>query len=517
MESSRENSQGVWQLRPGSWLLEEEDREMVRTQGLAALRERDLYADQREDSFLLGAPSEQRADQELVRRWGYGEARPRNVELISAEALARRLESLWADALGEPSPEQLERWVRQGGLAARGACRFLSGMGLPTFHRALARGTLGVAGPLGVVLHNDVLAVLSGEELMEERARWWFNQGVLGVLMRWLRGGAQLLEQQGVTTEGLFLEEGWPEQIVRAALWDRHEFGRFLRDLVEADITAAVLEVGLPALTTGMGVGADLGDLLLRPWWALAARAQGGAEQIHLLCAMARRLEWPGGQHPMLSFELSTDDHELILGWLLEHRCRFTTGRWEFSPAWAFIPVIEQIFWLHGLMESEELGYQEHNGTASGYAFELITEHQADRPSRWIPNAPRVNELDWRIREVILPVVEGMASELADLYQGHSELNESGERWAKAFYPWEEDREGYAASEIRMAEVLPVAIDLLEAEGWEPGSADQERAEGFIEGLGMLLEQEGLAYWCAAQGWQETLGLNELLAMAQKP
>ena len=497
---------GIWQLRAHSWLLEEEDRGRVAHLGLEVIRQRDRFEHDLFDRYFDLPPAEMKAAAAQAAEWGYGPRRPLNPRHLEPCELEVRIEELWRQTLAEPGEESLERWIRQSDLAASGACVHLMGFGLPTFRGALLRGQLGLASSLKRVLFNDVTTVLQGGELADERARWFFDQGVVGVLMRWLGDGALLLlERQSARVEAP-LEEGWPEQVARAALWGRFGFGRLLRDLMESDITAGVLEVGLPALTSGKGVGAEMGDWLLEPWWAL-----GSGRQSQLICAMARRQAWPGGAHPMLRFELTTDDHELIQSWVLQHRCRLATGRWEFSPAWAFIPVIEQIFWLHGLIESEERGYQEHNGTQTGYAFEAITEHQADRPSRWVANAPKANELDWRIREQILPVVEELAREMAEIYGGHSELSETGERWAKVFYPWATDPEGFTASQLSFEEMFQGAAAWLEGEQLGLGEGTAELGERMLLEIEEALELEGAAYWGAAQGWNEPYGVNELL------
>jgi len=515
MDPSPACSHGIWQLRAHSWLLEEEDRERVARLGLAVIRERDRFEFEVFPTYFELKPADMKAAAAKAATWGYGPWRPLHgkKELESGD-LESRVEELWARAMAEPGEESLEIWIRQTNEVARGACLSLVGFHLVTFHRALAQRSLAMAEPTRRVLFNDVVTLLLGGELQDERARWFFNQGVVGVLMRWLAGGMELLiERRGDITSNL-AKEGWPEQVARAALWGEHDFGRLLRDLVESDITNAVLEVGLPALTSRSGVGADLGNWLLQPWWALLEVSGREPAQSHLLCSMAKRRAWPGDQHPMLRFELSLDDHELIQAWVLQHRCRLATGVWEFSPAWAFIPVIEQIFWLHGLIEDEELGYAEHNGTATGYAFEAITEHMPDRASRWIANAPKVNELDWRIREVILPVVEEMAAEVAELYGSSSELAESGERWAKVFYPWQADPEGYAASQLFFEEMWQGAMAWIEGEQLSPGQGTKELAERMILELEAAFELEGAAYWCAAQGWNEPFGLNELLSVA---
>ena len=508
MQLSR--TDGIWQLRAHSWLLEEEDRSRVSRFGFEVIRERDRFEHETFDRYFDLPPAEMKVAAAQAAGWGYGPRRPINPRHLEPCELEARIEELWRQTLAEPGEEALERWSRQSDLAASGACAHLMGFGLPTFRSALLAERLGVAASLKRVLFNDVTTVLLGGELAEERARWFFSQGVVGVLMRWLSDGARLLIER---RDGMIvtpLEEGWPEQVARAALWGRYGFGRLLRDLVESDLTAAVLEVGLPALTSGKGVGAEMGDWLLEPWWALSGK---GDHQ--LLCAMARRQAWPGDIHPMLQFELTADDRELIQSWVLQHRCRLATGRWEFSPAWAFIPVIEQIFWLHGLMDSEELGYQEHNGTKTGYAFEAITEHQADRPSRWVANAPKANELDWRIREQILPVVEELAREMAELYGGHSELSETGERWAKVFYPWATDPDGFAASQLSFEEMLQAVVEVIEELFLKPGEADAEVAAAVVEEVGKKFKAGGGRYWCAAQGWVNAYEMNELLAHAK--
>jgi len=506
---------GIWQLHAQSWLLEEEDRERVAQHGLAVIRERDRQEYEVAEAYFGMRPAEMKVAAAEWRRWGYGPERLWNPpEIDHSIAFGNRLERLWLETLEEPgSDDALLRWVRQSGSALSSICSKDAGFEFPVIRSALWRGDFGVAEPLRTVLFNDTTKALLGEPLAEERAQWFFNQGVLPIVMRWLRGGLELLLQQN---EGLALEqkpEGWPERVARAALWDPHQTGRFLRGLIEEALLNGVLEIGLPALTSQSGVGAGFGDWILAPWWQLAQNAGAGGGKVHQLCAMARRMAWPEGQHPMVRFELTADDLELIQAWVLQHRCRLATGRWEFSPAWSFIPVIEQIFWLHGLIADEDRGYLEHNGTAAGYSFIVTPDqgHVADRDERWVPNDPKANELDWRIRELILPVVEELAAEVAELYGGHSELNEKGKRWAAVFYPWEKDPAGYEASQHVQAEMVEIAREWLNERGVQAGEGSKEIGEQMAEELEELLQLEGVKYWLAAQGWTEALGVNELL------
>jgi hypothetical protein len=506
------NGQSIWQLRGHSWLLEEEDRHRAQQHGLAVIRERDRQEYETAPVYFELTPQAMRQADTAWQSWGYGPERLWNPPEIDGAGYSSRIETLWQETIATPKDaDALLRWVRQAGRATSSICRQNNGYELPPFLAALKGTQLGLSKPLATVLWNDVTRVLQDLELEEERARWFFAQGAVGVVLRWLRGGAELIRarQPDLTVE--LKPEGWPERVARAALWDHHQMGRFLRSLVEEDLLCGVLEVGLPALTNGNGVGADFGDWILRPWWQLVGAAGISG---HGQCVMARRMAWPKGKHPLLTFELTEDDLELIQGWVLQHRCRLATGVWEFSPAWAFIPVIEQIFWLHGLIEDEERGYREHNGTKGGYACPAITEHVCDRPDRWIANDPRVNELDWRIREVILPVVEELAREVAELYAGHSELNERGERWARVFYPWGDDRGGYAASELKFEEVLPLVVEWLAGEGLKPGEGSTEVGERMAIDIEEVLEVEGVGYWLASQGWVEAFGINELLLRA---
>ncbi|MCP9784035.1 hypothetical protein KBY83_12045 [Cyanobium sp. WKJ7-Wakatipu] len=506
------NFPSIWQQRGHSWLLEEEDRERVRQYGLAVIRERDRQEYEIAPVYFELTPQGMREADATWRSWGYGPERLWNPPDIDGVGYIKRLETLWRETIAMPGDaDALLRWVRQAGRATSSICRRNNGFELPPALAKLRGSQLGISKPLATVLWNDATRVLQGLELEEGRARWFFGQGAVGVVMRWLRGGAELIRERQPELTMELQPEGWPERVAREALWDPHQMGRFLRSLVEEDLLCGVLEVGLPTLTNGNGVGADFGDLILKPWWQLF-QATGASGHGH--CVMARRMAWPAGKHPMVAFELTEDDLELIQGWVLQHRCRLVTGVWEFSPAWAFIPVIEQIFWLHGLLEDEEAGYAEHNGTQAGYACPAITEHICDRPDRWIANDPRVNELDWRIREVILPVVEDLAREVAELYSGHSELTEQGERWAKVFYPWAADPTGYAASEIKFEEMLPLAVEWLAGEGLRPGEGSAEVGERLAAELEYQLCLEGVGYWMASQGWVEAFGVNELLLAA---
>ena len=501
------NEADIWQMFTGSWLLEEEDQDRVATEGLAIIRERDYQEFEVYPTYFDLPPEQMKEAAAKWSTWGYGSSRLWNPPLLEGIIYIKRIEKAWQETVEAEGDEAdaIQRFLNVVGRDLSSACLGHNGHDMTYTRAPLMRDTeLGAA--VRVVLFNDTTRFLRGEALPQETAQRFYERGVVGVVMRWLLGGAEKLSNPAM---GALLPEGKAERIARAALWDRHQLGRVLRTVVGEDLTVGVLEVGLERLTSNTGVGCDFGDWVLSAWWAMANEE---CSTSHLLCAGAKRELWPDGQHPSMAFELTDDDLELIRAWVLQHRCRLATGRWEFSPAWAFIPVIEQIFWLHGLIESEEAGYAEHNGTATGYAFEAETiEHIPDRRTRWIANDPKVNELDWRIREVILPVVEEMADEMAELYRGHSELKESGKRWAQMFYPWESDPTGYEASLLRFEEMVDLARDWLRGKGYEAGDGSDEIGDELLQALITKTGVPAAGYWGAAQGWNEAQGVNELL------
>ena len=227
-------------------------------------------------------------------------------------------------------------------------------------------------------------------------------------------------------------------------LYDADEMGRMFRDLIEQDLVKGVLERGLEGLLSQTTASLDgwarsianagLGDWILEAWWAIATELNGDTLGSHMACARGRRTKLDAqGIDPRFAFDLTEDDRELLRHWVLQNRARLLTGRWEYSPAWGFYHVPIQIFWLHGLENGEQAWYQEHNGWEMTLAYETVTEHIPDVESRWIPNdstPPKVNELDWRFREKILPEVERMAQEFCDSV-GVEETMKADPRWTK--------------------------------------------------------------------------------------
>lgn len=530
MRGGTEAKHEIWQLRAMSWLPEEEDRERLREDGFGALRMRDRYEFDRagicREKYFELSNADIRAAGERMARWGYGETRPMNTLEGEGSLLGEELDGMWERVLLEPTEEALIQLIQEGGRAASGACWSNDGHSMRIFWKQLINDELRISVPIRTVLFNDVLAMLEGGQPIEERAVWWLNQGTPGVLIRLMRDGVSFWrEALGVEAPLLTRTEGVEEQLARAVLYDNGNLGRMLRDLIEQDLVNGILERGIENLlsrkapaTRGKwvpsGICALMGDWLIQPWWAWAEHAQGTTWDSHIACARYRQENW--GTNPMYEFELTEDDRELIRSWVLQHRARFATGRWEYSPGWAFYQVPIQIFWLHGLIESEDFGLHQHNGNEMVGADELLTEHLSDSPARWVAKAedpPVLNDLDWRIREAIVPEVERMAREFCESVEAPSSLEED-KRWGKLFRSWdyEEDASAYEASKVRKGDVLPVVLEALEEMGWlgTREALTEADAEEFIAYIQELLPEVGIGRWYHDQGWGSLEGLNLL-------
>lgn len=527
---------------------EEEDRQRLRDQGFGVLRVRDRYEfDEtgicRENYFEL-SNAEMRLAGKVMALWGYGLTRPMNTLPNQGFELSEQLAGRWQATLEDDCEEAIVQMLQQGGRECSGALWNNSGTCMRLFWRDLKFEELPFCGPMKTVLFNDVLALLNGEQPGEERAKWWLNQGIPGVLIRFQKDGMAFWRERGVEIPGLRKQEGVEEALARRMLYDRGEMGRMFRDLIEQDLTKNFLELGIEQLlgrtTPSLNCrarseyNAALGDWLLEPWWAMAQEICGEESTSHMVCARWRNMQRDaaGQPHPMFEFELTDDDRELIRHWVLQHRARLLTGRWEYSPAWSFYVVVIQIFWLHGLETGETSWFgDEHNGWELVLTYELITEHIPDVESRWVPNdstPPQINELDWRFREVILPEVERMAQEFCDSV-GVATTMASDPRWAKEFYPWnysptkEEEENGfglgmearYAASLLTKESILPIIAEIVKGYGWKAGSASERKAKKFLSDMKKEFPGESVDSWCAAQGWNELVKLNKLIDFAE--
>ena len=202
MRPSGESDVGLWQLRIMSWLPEEEDRQRLREQGFHVLRQRDAYEFDEEgicrENYFNLSNDDMRAAGRVMARWGYGPTRPMNTLPNEGFLLVDQLTSRWTATLEDFCEDAVIQMLRQGGRECSGALWSNSGTCMRLFWREVKVESLPFCGPMKTVLFNDVLALLQGEQPKEERAQWWLNQGVPGLLIRYQQDGLELLAGTGL-------------------------------------------------------------------------------------------------------------------------------------------------------------------------------------------------------------------------------------------------------------------------------------------------------------------------------